>query len=265
MESQLHFPKTSGIYCFQNIINGHRYIGSAVNLHRRQWEHLKDLRKDTHYNPHMQRSFLLHGESSFVWMILEDVVDPTNLLEREQHYIDTLKPEYNIAAKAGSLLGFKRSPEWIEMTRIRNTGKTHTPEVRARLSAAHKGKKQSPELVEKRALGMKGHQVSGEARAKIAAARKGKPGNNLGKKFSHEHRAKMSEAQRGRKQSEETKAKLSALNKGKKHPNPSSPEHLERLQKLNTGTKRSEETKMKLREAWKHRKARQQKEANDAC
>lgn len=36
------------------------------------------------------------------------------MIEREQYYIDLYKPEYNICKIAGSLLGFKHSPETLK-------------------------------------------------------------------------------------------------------------------------------------------------------
>lgn len=38
---------------------------------------------------------------------------PEKAIEREQHYLDHLKPEYNILKVAGSPLGFKHSAETI--------------------------------------------------------------------------------------------------------------------------------------------------------
>src|ERR1035437_1201514 len=77
-----------------------------------------------------------------------------------------------------------------------------------------------------------GHIVTPETRAKISAANKGKPGLNLGKpvsevtreklrqkmlgrKHSDEAKAKMAISQKGRIVSDETRAKLSVANKGK--------------------------------------------------
>jgi len=36
------------------------------------------------------------------------------VVKREQHYLDSLKPEYNVLQLAGSLLGFKHSEETLE-------------------------------------------------------------------------------------------------------------------------------------------------------
>ena len=60
-----------------------------------------------------------YGYSAFNLTIIEHI-DVSNLsknetkvliLEREQHYLDTLEPEYNILKVAGSSLGFKHSEE----------------------------------------------------------------------------------------------------------------------------------------------------------
>ena len=65
----------------------------------------------------------------------------------------------------------------------------HTPEHRARLSAANKAKKLSPEARAKISAANKGKKRSPEARAKISAA-------NKGKQFSPETRALISEGLR---------------------------------------------------------------------
>lgn len=48
------------------------------------------------------------------------------LLQREQYYLDLLKPQYNIMKNAGSTLGFKHSKTTIEHMKLSRTGKTHT-------------------------------------------------------------------------------------------------------------------------------------------
>ena len=46
--------------------------------------------------------------------ILEYCAEGVNPVEREQYFLDLLKPEYNILNKAGSLLGFKHKAETLE-------------------------------------------------------------------------------------------------------------------------------------------------------
>lgn len=62
------------------------------------------------------RALLKNGYSKFRLDILE-YCDPGLVLEREQYYLDTLKPEYNILKTTGSLKGFKHSQATIERMR----------------------------------------------------------------------------------------------------------------------------------------------------
>jgi hypothetical protein len=54
------------------------------------------------------KALLKHGYSLFKLEILE-YCDVDNIRDREQYYLDTLKPEYNLLPTAGSSLGFKHS------------------------------------------------------------------------------------------------------------------------------------------------------------
>ena len=49
-------------------------------------------------------------QPNFKLEILE-YCDSENVIEREQYYLDLLKPEYNILQLAGSSLGYKHTPE----------------------------------------------------------------------------------------------------------------------------------------------------------
>ena len=117
-----------------------------------------------------------------------------------------------------------------------NYGKTLSPEIKAKLSAAHKGKTLSPETKAKISAAQKGKTLSPETRAKMSVARKDIPrsletrakiseslkGENhpfYGKTLSPETRAKISATMKGKTLSPETKAKLSAAMKGENSPN----------------------------------------------
>lgn len=50
-------------------------------------------------------------------MELLEYCDESNLIEREQHYMNLLKPEYNVLNTADSNLGFKHSEATIELFR----------------------------------------------------------------------------------------------------------------------------------------------------
>ncbi len=65
----------------------------------------------------------------------------TELLEREQFYLNKLNPKYNILKFAYSLLGYRHSPENIEKFKL----KTISPEHKRIISLTHKGKLVSQE------------------------------------------------------------------------------------------------------------------------
>lgn len=91
-----------------------------------------------------------------------------------------LSPE-SIAKRTTSVLGSKRSPETKARMSIAQKGKVISLKQRAQISAANK--KRGP--------------VSMETRAKLSAANKGKPSWNRGNVASAETRAKMSAAHKG--------------------------------------------------------------------
>jgi group I intron endonuclease len=101
----------SGIYKFTNLITGEYYIGSSVSLTRRFGVYfcLSYLYKNKEKSSSLiYESILKYGYSEFSLEILE-YCEPNILIEREQYYINFLKPKYNICKIAGSRLGIKRS------------------------------------------------------------------------------------------------------------------------------------------------------------
>lgn len=101
----------SGIYLWINNINGKKYVGSAVDLNKRlinyfNLSYLID-RIDTMI---IYKALLTYGFENFTLEILE-YCEPSELLKKEQYYLDTLNPEYNILKTAGSRLGAKHTKE----------------------------------------------------------------------------------------------------------------------------------------------------------
>src|SRR5579885_3833381 len=106
-----NLPQRAGIYLITNLTNGHLYVGSAVDMRKRQREHLWGLHHGVHRSSYLQRAFNKYGETAFAFSVLEEVADVTILIEREQYHLDLLKPVYNSREKAESQLGLKHSEE----------------------------------------------------------------------------------------------------------------------------------------------------------
>jgi group I intron endonuclease len=98
----------SGVYQIRNLVNGKRYVGSSINLKKREKEHIGNLKKNRHINFHLQNSWNKYGENNFIFEILEKC-QSEKLLEKEQFYINLFFPEYNICKTAGNTIGYKHT------------------------------------------------------------------------------------------------------------------------------------------------------------
>lgn len=156
----------SGIYCWTNIESGKKYVGSSVDLYRRftQYYSINYITRASKSSL-ICRALLKYGYSKFKLEILE-YCEPSVLIEREQYYIDTLNPEYNVLKVAGSLFGYKhtieslekmseiaknRSEETIDKLRKAALGRTytHTDGTKRKISEAMLGKTHTIETKEK--------------------------------------------------------------------------------------------------------------------
>jgi len=199
-----------GIYVIRNTLNGHLYVGSAVNLAQRKRVHWARLRHQEHHSAHLQAAFNKYGEDAFQFEPLI-LCDKEELIGFEQELMDRLHPEYNIDPIAGSPLGRRASAETRIKMSISHKGIKHTTLAKAKISLAHKGRKYSPETLAKMSaakLGKKRGPLSVETRNKISVA-------NTGKKRTPEMILNNSIAHIGKKLTPETRAKLSAINIGK--------------------------------------------------
>jgi group I intron endonuclease len=145
---------TPGIYCIINKINGMIYVGSAINIQKRKFEHFLALKKNVHANRYLQFAWNKYGAEVFSFVLMEKVNNVNDLLKIEQNWLDWLKclvPNgYNLAPKTNSQLGFKHSKESISLISWRKKGTKISNETKAKMSAVRKGRKQSIEWVEKR-------------------------------------------------------------------------------------------------------------------
>ena len=106
----------AGIYkIFHETCPTRLYVGSTVKRTRfsgfvpRWCRHYNDLLKNNHCNKKLQRVVNKYGIAGLRFEILEAVSDNTQIIMKEQYWIDFLKPYYNICKKAGSSLGRKTS------------------------------------------------------------------------------------------------------------------------------------------------------------
>lgn len=134
----------SGIYKILNTTNGKFYIGSAVNLTKRKAQHFNMLYNGTHPNIILQRAYDKYGHNSFEFIIVEDC-NIEDLITREQSFIDTLYPSYNICPNAGSRIGTRHSEETKEKMRLKKLGRKLTPEHIRNNAIARIGSKRSLE------------------------------------------------------------------------------------------------------------------------
>ena len=197
MNEQVGPSSQSGIYAIHNLRNGKQYIGSAKRFKQRWYLHRLELKRGEHHSEILQRAWKKYGEDAFEFQILEIVNDLDMILQREQFYLDTRKPAYNICLIAGSRMGLKNKE--IHKARIRAA--LNTPESQARLSARWKGKKQSEEHLAARAEAMRGNAngkgkvISPEERAAMnAGLAKARAKGKVNKpKWTPEMRAKAAE------------------------------------------------------------------------
>lgn len=177
----------TGIYGLRNKENGKWYVGQAVDIEKRWREHRKPSRQYRSAGIKLQRAFAKHGYDGFEWTILEEC-DEAQLDSREQYWIaekDSFKNGYNMTLGGGGRRGYTLTPETRAKIGAANSAywaiheKHIPPEVREKISNAHKGKRA-------------GMRASKETRRKMSEAR-------IGKKFTPEHRAAISAATRNKK------------------------------------------------------------------
>ncbi|MGZ6373575.1 MAG: GIY-YIG nuclease family protein, partial [Ktedonobacterales bacterium] len=161
-----------GIYAIVNMVNGKRYIGSAVSIEKRWREHRRDFQIDDHHCVYLYRAWVKYGAETFNWIVLEEVADRNLLVEREQWWIDTTPSEllYNTCRVAGSTLGVIPGVETRAKMSAARKGRPKSAEHRAKIGLAHKGRTYSPDILAK----MKAGRNRPEIKEKVAAAHRGR-------------------------------------------------------------------------------------------
>ncbi len=172
------------IYVITNKINGKQYVGQTVQRLENRWKfHLSKASRCLALRAAIEK----YGKENFIIECMDFANSLEELNKKEIEWIDRLD---SLAPSGYNLKTGGNAP-------------TYSEESRKKMSESRKKYKQSDESIKKGALSRTG------------------PGNpNFGKKFSDEHRKKLSDAHRGNtsalghKKTEEAKRKISEGHKG---------------------------------------------------
>ena len=119
----------SGVYKITNNITGDFYIGSSKNIKKRWHEHRKPSKWKLRPGMKLYQAFIKYGLDNFTFEIIEKT---DNLREREQYWIEQLKPIYNNYRAKG--LDIERSKESHKRC-TKEWHKTHRDEQLAKMKA----------------------------------------------------------------------------------------------------------------------------------
>ena len=86
--------KIIGVYKITNTVTGDFYIGSSKNVKLRWMQHKRLSVWNRHKNNPMYLDMQRYGVDKFIFQILAEV-EESLLKEKEQYFIETLKPTYN--------------------------------------------------------------------------------------------------------------------------------------------------------------------------
>lgn len=79
-----------GVYVILCLPTRRLYIGQSINVGKRFRDHKHHLRKGTHHNKALQKSWNKWGEKMFVFTIIE-CTKKKDVLRREAYWINTLQ------------------------------------------------------------------------------------------------------------------------------------------------------------------------------
>ena len=103
--------KIIGVYKITNTVTGDFYIGSSKNIKHRWADHKCPSKWNEHPNNPMYLDMKKYGVDKFDFEILAEV-EPEQLKEKEQQFIENLKPTYNVRNANG--WDFERQKEYMK-------------------------------------------------------------------------------------------------------------------------------------------------------
>ena len=125
----------AGIYRWTNLVNGKTYIGSCSNLSSRflKYFNSRSLRKNSML---INMAILKYKLGNFSLDILEYCTKKDVIL-REQYYLDTYTPKYNIFKIAGSSLGYKHNEDSLSKISSRKISEETLNNMRNRVQSTN--------------------------------------------------------------------------------------------------------------------------------
>jgi group I intron endonuclease len=224
MEADRH--PTIGVYKISNNLSARYYIGYSTNIERRFCVHRSKLKQNCHDNIFLQRAYNLDGEDKFKYDIIHVCDTEYQAKEIELQYLSDLSIRdmlYNLNYNnsGGDLLSNHPDKEAIREKIL----KSHQETV-SKMSSDERKQKYG-KCGERN--GMYGKTHTDEVRKKISELKKGNT-YCRGKKLKDETKQKLSEIRKnkytgednpffGKHHTEETKQKIQEKNKGKLPPN----------------------------------------------
>jgi group I intron endonuclease len=219
--------KIIGVYKISNTLSGRYYIGYSTNINRRFSVHRSKLKQNCHDNIFLQRAYNLDGEDKFIYDIIHICDTEEDAKEIELQYLTDLSIReqlynLNFNNSGGDLLTHHPEKDKIRekiVNSFKETLNNMTPEEKSEKYGKF-GEKN----------GMYGKTHTEEVRKKISDINKGRVAHNKGKKASDETRQKLSEFRKnkytgqdnsffGKHHTEETKQKIREKNIGNIPPN----------------------------------------------
>ena len=126
--------KISGVYKIQSkFVPNRLYVGSSLDIHKRWWDHKTRLKEGLHKNPILQAHYNKYGTDDFEFCVIEECSQEM-LINREQYYIDVLRPSFNVLLFAENSLGHKHSEETKQKIREKAIGRIVSDETKQRMS-----------------------------------------------------------------------------------------------------------------------------------
>lgn len=140
------------VYKITNLDTGVFYYGRTNNFERRKLNHLSTLRNNKHTNSFLQDSFNISNNLSWDRLDVKTLAEASTL---EAQLITDNKNNQLLAnfhnAKTSQKVLDVYTPEYIEKMSTRSTGRMHSEETKAKMSASSKRTKPSLENLAKAA------------------------------------------------------------------------------------------------------------------